>query len=80
MNLSPRQTANLMGVSLATVYLLCSGRRLRHTRVGLGRGKIVITDEAVAEYLKGREVGPCKPVPPPPPRPRAVMRKHLDVT
>src|SRR5690349_10036373 len=76
--LTVKQAALRMGVSAATVYLLCGTRRLRHTRVGLGRGKISITEEAVEEYLKGREVGPKKPEPPPVPRPR-VRFEHLQI-
>jgi hypothetical protein len=40
-----------MGVSSAIVYALCTARQLRHSRVGLGRGKIVIAEEAVAEEI-----------------------------
>ena len=76
--LTVRQVAERMGVSAATVYLLCANRRLRHTRVGLGRGKIGITEEAVEEYLKGREVGPALPKPAPAPRP-PVKYQHLRI-
>jgi excisionase family DNA binding protein len=65
-----RQAADRLGVSCQTVYNLCAARLLRHSRIGLGRGKIAISQEAIAEYLKGREVGPAKAEPPPPPRPR----------
>jgi excisionase family DNA binding protein len=76
MLLTVKQAAGRMGVSAATVYLLCASRRLRHSRVGLGRGKIAIPEEAIDEYLKGREVGPATPKPPPAPRPR-VRFEHL---
>jgi excisionase family DNA binding protein len=76
MLLNVKQAAERMGVSAATVYLLCARRRLRHTRIGLGRGKIAIAEEAVDEYLKGREVGPEAPKPTPAPRPR-VRFEHL---
>lgn len=39
--LTVKQAAKRMGVSVATVYPLCANRCLRHTRIGLGRGKIV---------------------------------------
>jgi excisionase family DNA binding protein len=76
--LTVKQAAERMGVSAATVYLLCASRRLRHTRVGLRRGKIAITEHAVEEYLKGREVGPASPKPPPAPRPR-IRFEHLKI-
>ena len=40
-----------------TVYSLIAARKLRHSRVGLGRGRIVIPAEAVEEYLAGTTVG-----------------------
>ena len=76
--LTVKQAAGRMGVSAATVYSLCASRQLRHTRIGLGRGKIAITEEAVAEYMRGREVGPEPPKPPPPPRPR-IKFQHLQI-
>lgn len=76
MLLNVKEAAERLNVSAATIYLLCASRRLRHSRVGLGRGKISITEEAVAEYLKGREVGPELPKPPPSHRPR-VKYEHL---
>lgn len=74
--LSVRQAAERLGCSAAIVYALCATRRLRHSRVGLRRGKIAISEEAIAEYLKGREAGPEQPEPPPPPRPK-VCFEHL---
>lgn len=74
--LTVKEAAKRMSVSAATVYSLCATRQLRHTRIGLGRGKIVITEEAVDEYLKGREVGPASPEPISPPRPPVKLR-HL---
>jgi excisionase family DNA binding protein len=76
--LTVKQAADRMGVSSATVYLLCANRHLRHTRIGLGRGKIAITEESVQEYLQGREVGPPRPKPPPAPRPRVTF-EHLKI-
>jgi excisionase family DNA binding protein len=66
--LTVKEAADRMHVSTGLVYALCAHRQLRHSRVGLGRGKIVISEEAVAEYLEGRESGPEPPKPPPPPR------------
>jgi excisionase family DNA binding protein len=76
MLLNVKQAGERLNVSAATVYLLCASRRLRHSRVGVGRGKIGIPEDAIAEYLKGREVGPELPKPPPSHRPR-VKYEHL---
>jgi len=65
--LTIKAAAERMGVSAQTVYGLCAARRLRHTRVGRGRGVIRVPEEALAEYLRGREVGAGEPSPQPPP-------------
>jgi excisionase family DNA binding protein len=69
-----KEAAIRIGISGATVYALCAARQLRHSRVGLGRGKIVISEEAVADYLRAREQGPAQLEPLPDARPQA---KHL---
>jgi excisionase family DNA binding protein len=61
---SVKQAAQKLACSVALVYQLCSKRLLRHVRIGVGRGKIVIPEEAIAEYLKGREFDPIEPKPP----------------
>ena len=48
--LTVKQAADRLGISPALVYALCSARRIRHERYGLGRGKIVIPGEALDEY------------------------------
>jgi excisionase family DNA binding protein len=53
--LTVKEAAQVLRLSAATVYALCSKRQLRHQRVGVGRGKILIPPEAIEEYLaKGR--------------------------
>jgi excisionase family DNA binding protein len=64
-----RQAAERLNCSVAIVYQLCGKRLLRHARIGLGRGKIVIPEDAITEYLKSREVSTVGPTPPPLPRP-----------
>jgi excisionase family DNA binding protein len=56
--LSVKQAAKLLSGSKATVYHLCSSGALRHTRIGAPgrRGVIRIPQDAIDEYLKGREV------------------------
>ena len=53
-----QQAAVRLGCSAGTVYALVAARRLRASRVGLGRGKIAISEEAIAEYLAATESGP----------------------
>lgn len=46
---------------MQTVYLLCAKRRLRHIRVGVGRGTIRVPESAIHEYLDGATVRPDGP-------------------
>lgn len=55
--LTVKETAQQLGVSAQTVYCLCMTHKLRHFRVGVGRGKILVSEEAIMDYLKSREVG-----------------------
>lgn len=52
-----KQAAEALGISPALVYALCSARKLRHERHGLGRGKIVIPLDALDEYRQRCTVG-----------------------
>ena len=56
-----KQAAARLECSVGTIYALVAARKIRFSRVGLGRGKIVIPEEAVIEYLKSRETGPSGP-------------------
>jgi excisionase family DNA binding protein len=49
---SVKQAAEYLGLSASLIYGLCSQRRLRHERHGLGRGKIIIPEDALEEYRK----------------------------
>src|SRR5437016_1214012 len=46
-----KDAAPLLRLSPASVYALCAAKKLRHQRVGVGRGKIVIPPDAITEYL-----------------------------
>jgi excisionase family DNA binding protein len=59
-----RGVAATLGVSVQTVYMLCAKRRLRHVRVGVGRGTIRVPESAVREYLVGATVRPDEPTAP----------------
>lgn len=56
-----REVAVALGVSVQTVYLLCAKKRLRHIRVGVGRGTIRVPADALQEYINGATVGPGQP-------------------
>lgn len=49
--LTVTQTAERLGISPSLVYSLISGRKLRFCRVGNGRGRIRIPEDAIGEYL-----------------------------
>lgn len=70
--LSVREAAERLGVSADTVYGLCSAGKIAHARVGLGRGKIKISEEALAAYLTA-----ASPPPKGPPHVRAAPRRSV---
>jgi excisionase family DNA binding protein len=55
---SVNEVAEELGVSVGTVYGLCSRRRIRHERHGLGRGTIRIPEDAIEEYRRTVTVVP----------------------
>lgn len=65
--LTVKEAAEKLGVAPATVYSLCGSRRLKHQRIGLGRGVIRIREEDLERYLVGATVEPDEPTAPPPP-------------
>ena len=59
--LSVADAARALGVSSRTVYDLCESGKLRHSRIGRGRGTIRITREAIAELQHACEPTPAMP-------------------
>lgn len=49
---SVAEAAKELGVSPGTVYSLCASRKIRHERIGLGRGTIRIPEDALEEYRR----------------------------
>lgn len=47
-----RQAATALGVSTSLIYSLCTAGKIRHERLGLKRGTIRISAEALEEYRK----------------------------
>ncbi len=73
-----KEAALRLSCSADLVYQLCGAGRLRHVRLGMGRGRIRIREEDIEEFLRGASVGPVKmvtesPIAPP------VKLKHLQV-
>jgi excisionase family DNA binding protein len=70
-----RQAAEYLGVSAALVYALCTGKKIRHERIGIGRGRILIPEDALEDYRLGRTVTVAQPVP----APKPLRLRHLDL-
>ncbi len=70
-----KEVAERLEVSATTIYALVSDGKLRHYRVGQGRGCIRIAEEHLAEFLAGveRKAEPS----PPAATGRRVKLKHL---
>ena len=60
------EVAEALSLSESTVRGLCSSRKLRHERHGVGRGTIRIPPEALEEYRAAVTVPPARESPPPP--------------
>ncbi len=53
--MSVKEAAKRLGVSPSLIYALCAAGAIRHERHGLGRGRVVIQDEALEAYRRTRE-------------------------
>ena len=58
-----KEAAVELRLSVATVYALCAARKLRHQRVGVGRGKVLVPFDAISEYLAKGTVPSSEPHP-----------------
>jgi excisionase family DNA binding protein len=67
-----KQTATRLEVSMATVYGLVASGKLKHYRIGNGRGVIRIAEEHLAAFLERAE-----PRAVPPALASRVRLKHL---
>ncbi|MCE9566243.1 MAG: helix-turn-helix domain-containing protein [Planctomycetes bacterium] len=61
--LTVKEAAPQLRLSSASVYALCAAKKLRHQRVGVGRGKILIPPDAIIEYLSKGTVKSSEPHP-----------------
>lgn len=72
-----KEAATLLEVSPSVVYALVAAGKLKHYRVGKGRGVIRIGEDHVREYLAGAEQGGGPP-PSPPARPAPTQADRRD--
>lgn len=79
MLLTVRETADRLGVSVGLVYSLLTQRKLEYVRVGNGRGRLRIEEDALAAYLARCTFGTQEPEATSisPPKPQRVRLKHL---
>jgi excisionase family DNA binding protein len=76
--LTVKQAAERLHLSASLVYALCASKRLRHERHGLGRGKILIPEDAIEEYRQSVTVATEQGADQPPPAPKPKVKlKHL---
>jgi excisionase family DNA binding protein len=50
-NYTVREAAGLLGISEQTVYQLCAQKKVRHLRLGIGRGTLRIPASALDEFI-----------------------------
>ena len=53
--LSVREAAEHLGIAVSTVYDLVRQRKIGHHRVGTGRGRILLSEQALSPYLGSHE-------------------------
>jgi excisionase family DNA binding protein len=58
-----KEAAELLEVSVATVYALCNERKLGHVRIGAARGVIRIREKDLDEYIERATVLPDNEIP-----------------
>lgn len=56
------EAAKQLEVSASLIYKLCRAGKLRHYRLGVGRGVVRIDPEHVAEFKRESEASPPAPV------------------
>jgi excisionase family DNA binding protein len=76
---SVAEAAKELGVSAGTVYALCAGKKIRHERIGLGRGTIRIPEDALEEYRRSVTVAAGREAASPPPATEKATAGHFEV-
>jgi excisionase family DNA binding protein len=75
MLLTVKQAAERLGVKPSTIYDLVTGRKIRFARIGNGRGRIRISEDAIDEYVARVTFAPQEPKA----APTRVKLKHLSL-
>jgi excisionase family DNA binding protein len=81
--LTIKEAAQVLRISEATLRSLVTRKQIRHERIGLGRGKIMIPEDAIEEYRRSRTVeangGGCLDSKPAPKKEARPAFKHIRV-
>ena len=48
---SVKEVADILGLAATTIYSLCEQRKIEHLRVGVGRGAIRISHDALDAFI-----------------------------
>lgn len=73
-NLTVKEAAARLAISVQCVYQLCSRKKLAHLRLGVGRGVLRIPESALDEFVARSIVQPDGTTAP---EPTPVKLKHL---
>ena len=55
-SMTVKECAEILCVSPSTVYSLAKERKISHRRVGVGRGRLIFTEQDVRDYLEACKV------------------------
>ncbi len=77
--LTVAEAAKRLRISRALCYALISSRRIRHERHGLGRGRILIQEQAIEEYRQSRTIDPKDEQPKREPPKKKPALRHLNL-
>jgi excisionase family DNA binding protein len=72
--LTVKEAAKRLSCSPALIYALCEKRKIRHVRIGLRRGRILIEEKDLDDFVNGAAVPPEQPGGEPP-----LALKHIQL-
>jgi excisionase family DNA binding protein len=58
--MTPREVAEILRIGRSTVFDLCNGGFLRHLRVGVGRGRILIFKSDLSAWIEASKQGAAR--------------------
>ncbi len=65
-NFTVKEAAALLSISAQSVYKMCSQKKVRHLRLGIGRGTVRIPASALDDFIAQATVQPDEPAAPEP--------------